>query len=479
MKLTRSGRTALWIVALFSALATAGVLALYDNVSTRKHEAQTSIVRLAPIDETTVDPKEWGKTFPRQYDSYLRTVDVERTKYGGSENVQKLDDDPLLRTIFAGYAFSIDYREERGHAYMLSDQRETERVTKKKQPGACLHCHASNVVAYREAGLEAGAPGKLTDALLSKDGMAQLMTGFEKLCAIPYDEVTKKVSHPVACLDCHDPESMAVRITKPGFLNGIRALASSSDPVPHLPSVERWRQGAKTTEYDPNRDASRQEMRSMVCGQCHVEYYFKGDGKLVTFPWQNGLKVENIEAYYEEVGFTDWTHAKSGAKVLKAQHPEFEMWSQGIHAKSGVSCADCHMPYKREGAQKFSDHHVNSPLLHVERSCQVCHPYSDTEVKSRVETIQARTKKLLDAAERATVDLIDALEKAKAAGATESDLAAAFELQRKAQWRTDFVAAENSMGFHAPQEAARILGEAIDLARQGQIAVLSLGAKQQ
>ena len=135
------------------------------------------------------------------------------------------------------------------------------------------------------------------------------------------------------------------------------------------------------------------------------------------------------------------------------------------------------MPYKREGALKFSDHQVNSPLLHVARSCETCHPYSDAEVLARVETIQGRTKKLLDSAERAVVDLIGAIKKAKDAGATDEMLARARALQRQAQWRADFVAAENSMGFHAPQEAARILAEAADLARQGQIAVLE-NAKQ-
>ncbi len=162
--------------------------------------------------------------------------------------------------------------------------------------------------------------------------------------------------------------------------------------------------------------------------------------------------------------------------MLKAQHPEFEMWSQGIHARSGVACADCHMPYKREGALKFSDHHVRSPLLEPARSCQICHPYPETEILARVAAIQDRTKKLLDAAEHATVDLIGALKTAKNAGVADAQLDPARKLQRQAQWRTDFVAAENSMGFHAPQEAARILAEAIDLARQGQIALLE-GAK--
>jgi nitrite reductase (cytochrome c-552) len=161
--------------------------------------------------------------------------------------------------------------------------------------------------------------------------------------------------------------------------------------------------------------------------------------------------------------------------MLKAQHPEFEMWGQGIHARSGVSCADCHMPYVREGAVKVSDHEVRSPMLNVNRACQTCHRYPESEIQSRVSAIQGRTKELLDRAENACVDLIQAIEAAKAKGATDAQLADARALHRAAQWRADFVQSENSRGFHAPQEAARVLAQAIDLARQGQLKAVLIG----
>ncbi|HBH96266.1 MAG TPA: ammonia-forming cytochrome c nitrite reductase subunit c552, partial [Candidatus Omnitrophica bacterium] len=132
-------------------------------------------------------------------------------------------------------------------------------------------------------------------------------------------------------------------------------------------------------------------------------------------------------------------------------------------------CADCHMPYKREGAAKVTDHHIRSPLLNVSRACLQCHHFSEAEMLARAEAIQGRTQDLLDRAETALVALLDALLAAKRRGATERNLAPARQLQRKAQFRLDFISAENSMGFHAPQEAARILAEAIDYARQGQL----------
>ena len=472
-----SSKAAYFLVILVAAGATFGVMKLRENIAQRKQEGLQTGFKLVDLTETTIDPAQWGKNFPREYDTYKRTVDIERTKYGGSEAFQKLDDDPRWRTLFAGYAFSIDYREERGHAYMLQDQRETERVTKKKQPGACLQCHASNIVAYRTKGIEDGAPGKLDDPLLSDNGQAQLFKGFEAVCKMDYADATKLVDHPVSCVDCHDPASMQLRVSRPGFLNGIRAFAKGDAPAPHLPSIERWRKGDRKKDYDPNLDASRQEMRSMVCGQCHVEYYFKGEGKLVTYPWNNGLRVEQIEKYYDDQGFKDWTHAVDGAPVLKAQHPEFETWSQGIHARSGVACADCHMPYIREGAVKVSSHQVRSPMLNPAQSCQVCHPYSTDEIMARVEAIQDRTHNLLIRTEDATLAAIASIASAAKAGATDEQLKNARDLHRKAQWRLDFVAAENSMGFHAPQETARVLGEAIDYARQAEVEAVKLGGK--
>jgi nitrite reductase (cytochrome c-552) len=423
---------------VITAAVTALLAALLLNVAERKREARQRYVELVKLDEEVIDPALWGKNFPREYDGYRRTVDVERTRHGGSDAFSKLDVDPAWVRIFAGYAFGIDYREERGHAYMLSDQDSTRRVTEKPQPGACLHCHSSIIPAYR------------------KLGGGDVMKGFELVCAMPWKEARRLVDHPVACIDCHDPRTMALRVTRPGFLNGIRVLKASQGVM----------------DYDVNRDATRQEMRTFVCGQCHVEYYFKGDRQLLTYPWRNGLRMEQIEAYYDSVGFQDWTHAETGAPVLKAQHPEFEMWNQGIHARSGVACADCHMPYVRDGAIKVSDHHVRSPLLNIAKACQTCHRQTEQEMMERALTIQDRNQALLDRGERALLALMDAVKAAKAAGADDRALGDALRLHRRAQWRLDFVSAENSMGFHAPQEAARILAESIDYARQGETAAL-------
>lgn len=440
------------VTIIITAAVTIGISALLVNIVERKEEGKHTFFRVVEVTDDTDDPAVWGKNFPLQYDAYKRTVDMERTRYGGSEAMphlpsqadprsivtqSKIDEDPRLKTMWAGYAFGVDFREERGHAYMLVDQRNTRRVTEFKQPGTCLNCHASTYVAMK------------------KLGNGDLFAGFEKINMMPYGEATKNVKHPVSCIDCHEPQTMQLRVSRPGFIEGIRNLKAS--------------QGV--ANYDVNTMASAQEMRSYVCGQCHVEYYFKGDQKRLTYPWHKGLKVENITEYYEEVKHKDWVHRDTGAPVLKAQHPEFEMWSRGVHARSGVSCADCHMPYKREGGQKISDHHVRSPLNNINRACQGCHHFSEQEMKGRVEEIQNRFFQTRNVAMDALVALIGDIRAAREKGATDAQLAPAWGFQRKAQFYLDFVEAENSTGFHAPGESLRVLADSLDFSRKGQLAL--------
>jgi nitrite reductase (cytochrome c-552) len=449
------------------AVATAVIAALLINIFQRKQEAKNPYLRFVEVTNDTTDPAEWGKNWPREYDGYQRTSVPTRTKYGGgapSEGgmaPEKAEKNPWLTRMFAGYAFAIDYRDRRGHAFMLQDQESTKRTKERKQPGACLHCHASVMPLYRQTGAELAPNAPEAE---------QIQKGFEAIGKLDYWEANAKLEkaghkHPVSCVDCHDPKNMQLRVTRPGFIAGIKALKAHEG----------------VTDYDPNRDATRQEMRSFVCGQCHVEYYC-GPKTTLFFPWEKGLKVEEIEATYDAFKFDDghrffdWKHAETGAEVLKAQHPEFEVWSQGTHAKAGVACADCHMPYMREGAIKVSDHWVRSPLLNLNRACQQCHHYPEADILRRVETIQDRHFALLSRTGKALVDMLDAIKTAKEAGASDSQLAPILETQRKAQWRLDFVAAENSMGFHAPQELARILGESIDLSRQAQLAAVTLRA---
>jgi nitrite reductase (cytochrome c-552) len=446
-----------WVVgvALAGFVAALGSAALLGNIMDRRAEAATAFYRVVELDDTMSEPEAWGKNFPLQYDAFMRTAEMTPTKYGGSYRVErtptaddprtftsvsKIEKDPRLARMWAGYAFAVDFRQARGHYYNFIDQKYTKRQTQFNQPGTCLNCHASNYVAMMTLG-----EGDLT-------------AGFEKLNAMSWSDAAEHANHAVACIDCHSPETMELRITRPGLIEGMAALKAS--------------QGIH--DYDVNRDATRQEMRSLVCAQCHVEYYFEGEERRLVFPWHKGLKAEEALEYFDEIQFTDWRHAETGAPMLKVQHPEYELFMQGVHAQAGVACADCHMAMKREGAMKISDHHVRSPLLNVNRSCQSCHRATERELIARVEQIQDRHYEMSSRALDALMALIDDLSRVQAAEGDTPRVVEARQYQRRASWYIDYVDAENSTGFHAPQEAARLLTRSIDYARQGQL-VLSGG----
>jgi len=444
-------RRIVWTAAV-AAILTLALTALLVSIIERKQEARHTFFRVAEIDEDTEDPAVWGRNFPLQYDSWKRTVDMVRTRYGGSEAMprnptaadprervsqEKIEEDPRLKRMWLGFPFAVDHREDRGHAYMLIDARYTKRVLEFNQPGTCLNCHASTAVLYRRL------------------GGGDIFKGFEALNSMPFVEAVKYATHPVACVDCHDPQTMRLRITRPAFIEGIRMLKAAQG-VPN---------------YDPNTMASAQEMRTFVCAQCHVEYYFQGPQKRLVYPWSKGLRAEQMFAHYEDAAHRDWVHTETGAPLLKAQHPEFEMFSLGIHARAGVACADCHMPYKREGGMKVSDHHVRSPLLNINRACQGCHRFSEQEIKDRVEEIQSRFMEARNIALDALIDLIEEISRARALGLADAQLAPARQAQRKAQFFIDLVEAENSIGFHAPGEMLRLLTQALDIIRKGQVAL--------
>lgn len=444
-------RVGIIVVALVvTALVTAGITALLANIIARQGEAGDSFAKVVDLDDTIADPAVWGQNFPAQYESYLRTKEMVATVHAGSVaeervatetdprtvvSTSRLEEDPRLVDMWAGYPFSVDYRHARGHAYMLEDQRYTLRVLDFNQFGVCLNCHASTVTVMDEL------------------GGGDRQAGFEKMNQMTYADATQLAEHPVACIDCHDPETMQLRITRPAFEKGITALKKSE-------GIE---------DYDVHRDATRQEMRSYVCAQCHVEYYFEKETKELIFPWTKGIDINDIWDYYLEDGHKDFTHATTGAEIVKAQHPEFDIWSQGIHAANGVSCADCHMPYEAEGAKKVTNHHIQSPLLNINASCMTCHRATEEEMTDRVVGIQDQFIGTRDRAFDSLVQLIRALEKAQTDGTPAEAIDRARQFQDKASFYLDYVYSENSYGFHAPAYTQRILADSLDASRKGQL----------
>ncbi len=377
---------------------------------------------LAVIEAMEPVSEKWGVNFPNQYSTLLKTkTNNTRTTYGGSDPVDKLAVDPMLVDLFAGYPFSKGYAEDRGHLWSVEDVRATPRLND-KTPGTCYSCKSSN-----------------NPSLWAEMGMA----AFDSM---KFTELGSKIEQPIGCANCHEANTMRLVVTNPALDEALKS------------------QGKDWTTF------TRQEMRSVVCANCHVEYYFEGDGKYLTLPWKNGTTIEAIEKYYGEEGFSDWEHPVSEAKMIKMQHPDYELFSAGsTHYNAGVACADCHMPYTRDGAAKFSSHDVKSPLLDPNGTCGTCHT-DVAYVTERVSAIQTQVNTTMLNTEKAIIDAIKAIKKAnELPGSDPALLEEARSLHRSAQLRWDFIAAENSMGFHNPEETLRILAAATDSARQAQI----------
>ncbi len=420
-----------WIVFCASAIGAFALGVLSTNINQRRAEAVNSRVQfIKPIARWESDNSVWGASFPSEYDSWLATQGMStRTKYGGSAPRDHLADHPNTVVMWAGYPFAKAYNAPRGHYYALEDVNNTPRISE-ATPGTCYTCKSPDVPRLMEE------------------------FGPEKFYGKKFSELTSEIKNTIGCGDCHNNETMALQISRPALIEAFE------------------RQGKDITK------ATHQEMRSLVCAQCHVEYYFKDkDKQYLTFPWDEGMSIEGMESYYKKTGHVDFVHAISGAKMIKMQHPDYEVYSKGIHAFRNVSCADCHMPYKSEGGVKFTDHQIRSPLENIANSCGVCHRWSESDIKERVFGMQDKHKEMLKRAEAAVTALHLEIGDAMKLGATDEELESPRQAVSTAQMYWDYVAANNGMGFHAPQECARVLDKSTGIAMEGRLEINRIRAK--
>ena len=410
-------------------------------LSINENKAEQKTINSVPkIDRLEAISAEWGKHYPRQYDSYLQTKKSDKID-------DMLEKHPALVVMWAGYGFSKDYNAPRGHTYILEDNINTLRTggpvdgKTGPMPTACWTCKSTDV-----------------PRLMDEIGELDYFTG-------KWARHGSEIVNPVGCADCHDNETMRLTITRP-YLT--RALDSEGS----LKAA----------------DATHQDMRSLVCAQCHSEYYFKPTkwkdkngtektAKVVTFPWANGFAVEDMEKYYDDINFVDWTHKISKTPMLKAQHPGYEIYKTGAHGLNEVACADCHMPYVREGGVKYSSHNVGSPLDNMENTCLNCHSEDEKTLRDTVARKLARKDELnttaMDVIGKAHLEAGKALE----LGATAEEMKEIHQDIRHAQWRWDYSIASHGSFFHAPEETLRILGSAINKGQEARVKLRIVLAK--
>ena len=403
-----------------------------------------SLVFLAATSGLFADEKEsieprnarFENAFPEQYKTWKAT--------GESAALEDaLAEDPNMVIMWAGYGFSKDYSKARGHLYAIEDIRNTLRTAGPKDansgpmPMACWSCKSPDVArVLEEGGEEAYFKGK-------------------------WARMGSEIVNPIGCADCHDTKSEA-------FSKGEPALALSR------PYAKR----AMDTLHKPFDKQSRFTQQAQVCGQCHVEYFFAPSTNAVTFPWNKGVEVEKIERYFDDIGFSDWTHQLSKTPMLKAQHPEFETWSQGIHGKNDVGCVDCHMPKVQNSEGKvYTDHKIGNPFDRFEDTCATCHTQDKASLQNIVASRKAQVLEMKLKAEKHIVAAHFEAAEAWKAGATQEEMKPILLDIRHAQWRWDYAIASHGVHMHAPEVALKSLGTALDKAADARTKLLRLLAK--
>jgi len=412
-----------WILFALSMVIVFVLGLLSASIMERRTEALVAYAPTKKIKKFDPRNEKWGENFPREYLSYLQTSKQDfKSKYNGNGHKDLLADDPNLVILWAGYGFSKEYNAPKGHYYAIEDIRNIQRTGAPKgaddgpMPNTCWTCKSPDV-----------------PRVMNKVGVENFYKG-------KWASRGHQIVNAIGCGDCHDTETMDLKITRPALIEAFSRMGKDISKATH------------------------QEKRTLVCAQCHVEYYFKGKGKYLTFPWDKGQNVEDMEKYYDSYEFSDWTHQLSKTPMLKAQHPGYELFQHGIHAKRGVSCADCHMPYVTEGGVKHTSHHVQSPLNHINKSCQVCHRESEEELRRNVYSKQDKVYSLKMIAEEHLVKAHIEAKKAWEQGANKNEMKPILTLIRHAQWRWDFSVASHGASFHASLEVSRILGTAIQKA---------------
>ena len=390
----------------------------HTQVMESKKVGSISEISIPEVPEVTTDrlngvvsAAEWESHYPDIYASYMKNA--ENTGHGGMR-ISYVETDPDIQVIYDGMGFSFDYTEAIGHNFTLNDIAETTRPHKLAN---CLTCKTPDMTAM------VNAMGK---GVYSMD----------------FDEMYAQVSEPVSCYNCHGNTPGTMVITHDYM------AAAMNDEIA----------------------ANRVSGSVVSCAQCHIEYYFDPATKATSVPYDSldNLDPDSILAFYNKMGFVDFTNKNTGVGMIKVQHPEFETFmGEGSVHKGMYTCADCHMgvAYNDKG-DPYANHLLTSPLDNealLKDTCSMCHSDLPAQVKAIQEEITGREKQI----SAMLVEINTKLAAAIDSGSLSEDVINQIKsLDRDAQFYWDFVYVENAEGAHNSALSRQCLDKAEALAKQ-------------
>lgn len=443
---------------------------------------------------TNMDPALCGTCHVEQYKTAFNISDRQACQSKKAANGPAPD--PFFDRALGGHGFTKEHDLPRSHTWMAIDQFIVDRAFggRFEPKEGWLYTTLEGGQSYKvwdvlkdnypehnqqkahRPGTAAAANGvcwscKSTDLMLDWAFMGDKVEGAKFHRGSNPVDVVRNVEHGLNCNFCHDPHNAKPRVMRDALIEAMErddkfnVYKNAANPAKLDVKTVGARGFERKLAYMDKADSR------LMCAQCHVEYICNPgvnvktgekvgfDSRLTNiFPWVN---ADNIEAWYEEAGFRDFTHNLTGAKLVKMQHPDVETYFGSVHDKAGADCASCHMPkVKGEDGKVYTNHWATSPKNYVKETCLSCH--TDKNEKQMVMAIDAMKGHFdgkVREAEARMNEMFNAFELAIATGVDEKTLDEARKLHAVAHINWEYWTAANGAYFHNHDMAVKSLAK--------------------
>ncbi|MFB3886072.1 MAG: ammonia-forming cytochrome c nitrite reductase subunit c552 [Thermodesulfobacteriota bacterium] len=446
------------------------------------------------LPETNLELSLCGRCHPFQYETFVSVNLKSRAKV---EKATTTSRSPTFDLLMMPHGFTREHDEPRSHIFMLTDHLLVDRayggiyqlkswkeITKPGKVWDLLVDTGKELPQTAKAGNTVCLTCKTTDTILKWPYMGDphpatdLKRGGNPAAIYM---VKKYLKNPMGCIHCHDPHGAKPRVVRDALIEAVVSRKEGTYPYNKEKSKK-----VTMTKIEFERDGKpfraigilNKPDSNVLCAQCHVEYncnqgfdpktgVFIGmdDRRTNYFPWVN---VFGIQRRYAELGFKDFYHATTGAPLTKLQHPETETFWGSKHERGGVECKDCHMPKVKDKKGKLATYHgQRSARYMLKDTCGRCHAYwSQEEAEYQVDAIQNYVRGKMRKAEFWLGRLIETYTRARDMGVRDDILREVWPLHDKAHILWEWWTAENSDGFHNPEQARESLAQSINTSQE-------------